>query len=133
MHILNASTREVSATILKNWDLSLKSIYSNNAFFPEQFVTVKGLWGFHIFWFNYDCLEYVFCQSLVMMLRFLWDFLSLWDNFLIMRDVGRFLTRERQAYLYNRIRPFVTNPWKDLLCPLVQNEKWQNKICVTQS
>lgn len=38
------------------------------------------------------------------------------------REISPGLTCKRQANLYGRIRPFVTNPWKDVLPP-VPNEK----------
>lgn len=96
--------------------------------FSEQFVSLKGLRGFQIFRFHLDSPGYVLCKK------------SSDDADVPVRllkcDVRHFvrdarpreispsgLTRERQAYLYGRIRPFVTNPWKDVPCPLVQNKE----------
>lgn len=91
-------------------------------FFAAQFVSLKGLRGFQIFRFHHDSPGYVLCKK------------SSDDAEVPVRllkcDVMQFvhdarpgeitpggLTRERQAYLYGRIRPFVTNPWKDVSCP----------------
>lgn len=97
-------------------------------FFAAQFVSLKGLRGFQIFRFHHDTPGYVLCKK------------SSDDAEVPVRllkcDVMQFvhdarpgeitpggLTRERQEYLYGRIRPFVTNPWKDVSCPPVQNEE----------
>ncbi|XP_062580307.1 uncharacterized protein LOC134242238 [Saccostrea cucullata] len=121
-----------------------KSSYSNNAvlyaeeeswmwsdwvqFFSEHFDPLKGLRRFQIFRFCHDSPGYVLCKKS-----------SDGEEIpvrLLKSDVRHFahdarppeispggLTRERQAYLYSRIRPFVTNPWKDVTCPPVQNEE----------
>lgn len=121
-----------------------KSSYSNNAvlyaeedswvwsdwvqFFAAQFVSLKGLRGFQIFRFHHDSPGYVLCKKSsddaevpVRLLKC--DVMQFVHDALPGEITPGGLTRERQEYLYGRIRPFVTNPWKDVSCPPVQNEE----------
>lgn len=115
-----------------------KSSYSNNAvlyaeedswvwsdwvqFFAAQFVSLKGLRGFQIFRFHHDSPGYVLCKKSsddaevpVRLLKC--DVMQFVHDALPGEITPGGLTRERQEYLYGRIRPFVTNPWKDVSCP----------------
>jgi hypothetical protein len=121
-----------------------KSCYSNNAvlyaeedswvwcdwaqFFSENFLSVKGLRGYQIFRFHHESPGVVFCKKSSeadeIPVRILKSEILHFDRDARPRQITPGgLTQERQMYLHNRIRPFVSNPWKNVTCPPIHNEE----------
>ena len=121
-----------------------RSCYSNNAvlfeeedswiwsdwaeFFSASFSALKGLRGYHIFRFHQENPGKVFCRKssddIEQEIKLLKGSFAAFDPNVRPRMVlPGGLTRDRQAYLYSRVRPFVQNPWKDVTCPPVQTEE----------
>ena len=121
-----------------------RSCYSNNAvlfeeedswiwsdwaeFFSASFSALKGLHGYHIFRFHQENPGKVFYRKssddIEQEIKLLKGSVAAFDPNVRPRMVlPGGLTRDRQAYLYSRDRPFVQNPWKDVTYPPVQTEE----------
>ncbi|XP_062575096.1 uncharacterized protein LOC134237029 [Saccostrea cucullata] len=121
-----------------------KSCYSNNAvlfeeeetwmwldwmeFFSSTFSPLKGLRDYQHFRFTQDRPGFVLCRKSNVDEEIPFKLLKCDPEFFDTNARPRTilpggLTRERQKYLYQRIRPFVQDPWKDTTCPPVDIEE----------
>ncbi|XP_062571722.1 uncharacterized protein LOC134233742 [Saccostrea cucullata] len=121
-----------------------KSCYSNNAvlfeeeetwmwldwmeFFSSTFSPLKGLRDYQHFRFTKDMPGFVLCRKSNDDEEIPFKLLKCDPEFFDTNARPRTilpggLTRERQKYLYQRIRPFVQDPWKDTTCPPVDIEE----------